>query len=139
MRVAIVLSGVLLVVAATDAAGHAARVVRCQLAGEVIYQDAPCTAEADAQAWRPPPGQARAQPQPRRRTGLPVRAQPRAMPPYRRRPAVRRPIGVLIPLQQDPQGCERAKRQHARLRVRQPQAPLLVQRQWNDALREACR
>ncbi len=137
MRLAIVVLVLLMVHAVQAAAAPSARIVRCEQAGEVIYQDSPCAPDATAQDWQPPAGQRLVRRAAHRRGRAPGRA--RADVRIRAGSAVQRPIGVLIPLHEDPKGCARAKRRQAQLRQAQPHPTLLQQRRWDDALRAACR
>lgn len=137
MRLAVVVWVVLMVQAAQAAAAPSGRIVRCEQAGEVIYQDTPCARGAASHAWRPPVGERVVRRPAHRRGRAPARTRPAAR--TRARRAVQRPLAVLIPLHEDPKGCARAKRRQAQLRQAQPHPTLLQQRRWDDAVRAACR
>ena len=115
-----------------------APVYRCGQAASLRYQDVPCGEGEPSTHWRPPPGRASAA----SRADAVRGARPPAAPARRATRHVQRrgPAAALITLQQDPEDCRRMKQlREASLRRRQRPVGYLVEREWEDPVRDACR
>lgn len=129
----------LLACAATAPAAFAGDVLRCGDGRNVRYQDVPCAAGETTHRWQMP---ASGVPQTPQRTRAKTRAAPSTPLPRTRTKRGRRPAAgtlVLIPLQRDAEACRRTRiaRAQALQRV-QPRPGFLLQRQWDDSVRDAC-
>lgn len=109
---------------------------RCVAAGAVRYQDRPCAVDEAGGQWRPHDDGAAA-----RQAGETPNAARRAAVTRKRGARVQsRGQAALITLQRDPDACRRMQRlreQALRRALRRPD--YLMQRGWDDRVREACR
>ena len=117
-------------------------VYRCGQADAVRYQDVPCAAGEASHRWRPPAG--RVDPAdvagPAIVEQAPAAAARGKAASRRRRIAGRKPAMALITIQQDPAACRRMQRQRENaLRQRRRAPGYLLERAWDDRVRDACR
>ncbi len=110
---------------------------RCVAAGAVRYQDRPCAVDEEGGRWRPSHHGDAATRQAEAARSAPHRA---AMTRKRGARVQSRGQAALITLQRDPDACRRMRhlREEAlRRSLRRPD--YLMQRDWDDRVREACR
>ena len=127
---------VLPAVATSVQAREGSDIHRCVAEGAVRYQDRPCAAGEVDTRWRPHDGGAATDPHGVIRT-TPRRAA-RARKEGARQPS--RGQAALITLQRDPDACRRMQRlreEALRRSLRRPD--YLMQRGWDDRVRDACR
>lgn len=128
--------GWLLLGVSAAAAPPTVMVHRCGEGTAVRYQGQPCPHGEAGARWQPPPGTAPLRPPSAAAPAPP--AHPASPPVVRRRAAG--PAAALITLQQDPVGCRRMRRlREDSLRRRRRPAGYLVERAWEDRVRDACR
>lgn len=117
--------------AAAAAASAQTNVYKCTDGTHPVYQQTPCQGraewrwevpEADSQARGPAPQATRS----RGAAGARKRRRGRAQ-------------GALISIAEDPQGCERTRRQQAATLAKPRRLDYLQRRQMDDAVRAACR
>jgi len=119
------------------AAAPSSGVFRCGPDTAIRYQDVPCAAGEPGGAWHParrdPAGPVLQAPKPSHDAASrpPPRRRAKRMPPPAR--------VILIPLQRDPSGCERARRARDRALPGDRRASYLLRRRWDDRVWEACR
>lgn len=117
-------------------------VYRCTQGGDVRWQDRPCAPDERMLRWRSPAGSRQPPSAPPSYVMPPATPAP---PPLRARSARRPrrdavPLGAVITLQQDPAACSRMRRlREDAMRKRRRPAGYLLERAWEDRVRDACR